>query len=80
MHNGDQNALPSWLYPKKYFNESLLSNFLFDNAIPLISTSLISISFLLLWKALLMMLFSPNIRLLVPFLYYEKKNIQNLLF
>ena len=46
--NGDQNALPSWLYPKKYFNESLLSNFLFDNAIPLISTSLISTGFLFL--------------------------------
>ena len=60
MHNGDGKALPSCLYSIKYLNESLLSDFLFDNAILLISTSLILIGFLFLWKALLMMLFSPK--------------------
>ena len=33
MHNGDGKALPSCLYPIKYLNESLLSDFLSDNAI-----------------------------------------------
>ena len=41
MHNGDGKAIPSCLYPIKYLNESLLIEFLSDNDIPLISTSLI---------------------------------------
>ena len=48
MHNGDGKALPSCLYPIKYLNESLLSDFLSDNATFLISTSLILIGFLFL--------------------------------
>ena len=60
MHNGDGKALPSCLYPIKYLNESLPYDLLSDDAILLISTSLILIGFLFLWKALLMMLFSPK--------------------
>ena len=60
VHNEDGKALPSCLYRIKYLNESLLSNFLSDNAILLISTSLILIAVLFLWKALLMMLLSPK--------------------
>ena len=45
MHNGDGKALPSCLYPIKNLNESLLSDFLSDNVILLISTSLILIGF-----------------------------------
>ena len=46
MHSGDGKALPSCLYPIKYLNESLPYDFLSDNAIFLISTSLILIGFL----------------------------------
>ena len=60
MNNGDGKALPSCLYPIYYLNESLPCDFLSDNGILLISTSLILIGFLLLWKVLLMMLFSPK--------------------
>ena len=45
MHNGDGKALPLCIYPITYLNESLLSDFLSDNAIILISTSLILIAF-----------------------------------
>ena len=45
MHNGDGKALPSCLYPLKYLNEFLPYGFLSDNAILLISTSLILIGF-----------------------------------
>ena len=46
-HNGDGKSLPSCLYPIKYLkNESLLSDFLSDNTILLISTLLILIAFL----------------------------------
>ena len=60
MHNGDGKALPSCLYSIKYLNESLLYDFLSDNTILLISTWLILIGFLFLWKALSMMLFPPQ--------------------
>ena len=75
MHNGDGKALPSCLYPIKYLNESLLSDFLSDNATFLISTSLILIGFLFLWKVLLMMLFSPKFTAfcLIFTLWKEKK-------
>ena len=46
MHNGDGKALPSCLNPIKNLFESLQSDFLSDNAILLISTSLILIDFL----------------------------------
>ena len=58
MHNGDGKALPSCLYPIKYLNESSLSDFLSDHAILSISTSLILMDLLFLWKALFMMSFS----------------------
>ena len=58
MHNEDGKALPSCLYPIKYFNESLLSDFLSDNAILSISTSLILMGFSFLWKTFFMMPFS----------------------
>ena len=45
IHNEDGKALPSCLYPIIYLNESLLSHFLSDNAILLISISLLLISF-----------------------------------
>ena len=48
MHNGDGKALPSCLYPIKYLNESLLSDFLSDNAILSTATSLILMGFLFL--------------------------------
>ena len=51
MHNGDGKALPSCLHPIKYLNESLLCDFLSDNAILLISTSLILIGFLFFMKS-----------------------------
>ena len=51
MHNGDGQALPSCLYPINYLNESLLSDVLSDNAILLISTSLILIGFLFFMKS-----------------------------
>ena len=72
--NGDGKTLPSCLYPMKYLNESLLCDFLSDNAILLISTSLILIGFLFLWKALLLIYFLWNLPLLAPFLYYKKKS------
>ena len=58
MHNEDGNVLPSCLYPIKYLNEFLLSDFLSDNAILSTSTSLILMFFLFLQKALIMMPFS----------------------
>ena len=73
MQNGDRKALLSCLYQIKYLNESLPYDFLSDNVLLLISTSLILIGFLLLWKALLMIYFLQNVRLLVPFLYNGKK-------
>ena len=48
MHNGDGKTLPSCLYPIKYLNESLLFDFLSDNAVLLISTLLILIDLLFL--------------------------------
>ena len=51
MHNGHGKALPSYLYTVKYLNESLQSDFLSDNAILLISTSLILIGFLFFMKS-----------------------------
>ena len=39
MHNGDGKALPSCLYPIKYLNVSLPYDYLFNDAILLISTS-----------------------------------------
>ena len=48
MHNADGNVLPSCLYPIKYLNEFLLSDFLSDNAILSTSTSLILMFFLFL--------------------------------
>ena len=60
MHNGDEKALPSGLYPIKYLSESLSYDFSSDNAILWISTLLILKGFLLFWKALLMMIFSPK--------------------
>ena len=51
-HNGDGKALPLCLYPIKYLNESLPYDFLWDNTISSISTSLILMSFLFLWKSL----------------------------
>ena len=47
MHKGDAKALPSCLDPIKYLNESLPYDFLSDDAILLISTSLILIGFLM---------------------------------
>ena len=47
MHKGDGKALPSCPYLIKYLNESLPYDFLSDNAILLISTSLILIGFLM---------------------------------
>ena len=35
MHNRDEKALPSYLYPIKYLNESLPYDFIADNAIAL---------------------------------------------
>ena len=48
MQNGDRKALLSCLYQIKYLNESLPYDFLSDNVLLLISTSLILIGFLLL--------------------------------
>ena len=72
-HNGDKKTLSSCLYPIKYLNDSLTYDFLPDNAILLISTLLILIGFLFLWKVLLICYFHWNVRCLVLFLYYEKK-------
>ena len=47
MYNGDGKALPSSLYPIKYLKKSLPYNFLSDNAVFLISTSLILIGLML---------------------------------
>ena len=47
MYNGDGKALPSCLYPIKYLKKSLPYNFLSDNAVFLISTSLILIGLML---------------------------------
>ena len=60
MHNKDGKPFPSCLYPMVYLNESLTYEFLSNNDIALISTSLILIGFLFLRKVLLMMLFSPK--------------------
>ena len=46
--DGDGKALASCLYPVNYLNESLLYDFLYDNAILLIFTSLILTGFLFL--------------------------------
>ena len=48
MHNGDGKVLPSCLYPIKYLNESLLYDFLSDNFILSISSSLILVDLLFL--------------------------------
>ena len=76
MHNGDEKTLPSCLYPIKYLNESLSYDFSSDNALLLISMSLILIGFLFLWKALLMMPFSPKYTAScsVSILWKEKKS------
>ena len=44
-HNGDGKALPLYLYPLKYLNESLSYGFLWNNTISSISTSLILMGF-----------------------------------
>ena len=59
-YNGDAKALPSCLYPIKNLNESLPYDFLSDYFILSISTSLILMGLLFLWKALFMMPFSPK--------------------
>ena len=59
-HDGDGKPLPLSLYPIKYLNESLLYDFLWNNTISSISTSLILMGVLFLWKSLLMMPFSPS--------------------
>ena len=40
-HNGDRKAVPLYLYPMKYLNESLLYETLWDNTIFTTSTPLI---------------------------------------
>ena len=60
MHDGDGKALPLCLYPIKYLNESIPFDFFRDNAISSISTSLILMGFLFLWKAPLMIPISPK--------------------
>ena len=74
--NGDGKELLSFLYPVKYFNESLPYDFLSDNAILLISTSLLLAVFLFLWKLLLIIPSPPSYTVLVPFFiqWEEKKS------
>ena len=45
LHNGNGTGLPLCLYPIKYLNESWTYDFLSDNVILLICTSLILIDF-----------------------------------
>ena len=59
-HNGDEKVLPSCLYPIDYLNESLRYDFLSDNFVLSISTSLILMGLLFLWKARFMMPFSSK--------------------
>ena len=81
MHNGDGKALPSCLYPIKYLNQSLSYDFLSNNAIPLISTSLTLTSFLFLWKAPLIIPFSPKYKASCSIFYtMKRKKVKNVLF
>ena len=59
-HNGDEKVLPSCLYPIDYLNESLRYDFLSDNFVLSMSTSLILMGLLFLWKARFMMRFSSK--------------------
>ena len=57
-HNDGGKVLALFLSPIKYLNESLPYDFFPDNFILSISTSLILMGLLFLWKSLLMMPFS----------------------
>ena len=81
MHNGDGKALPSCLYPIYYLNESLPCDFLSDNGILLISTSLILIGFLLLWKVLFNdAIFSEMYGFLLHFYIMKRKKANNIFY
>ena len=80
IHNGDGKALPLCLYPVKYLNESSIYDFLWDDTISSISASLILMGFIFLWKALLMMPFSPLYTASCSKSYTMKKKSQNIYF
>ena len=80
-HNGDGKVLSLCLYPIKYLNESLPYDFLSDNFILSLSTSLILMELLFLWKSLLMMPFSLK-QTATCYMFYtmKRKKSQNFLF
>ena len=78
-NNGDRKALPLCLYPIKYLSESLLYDFLYDNTISSIYTSLILMGYLFLWKSLLMIPFSSKYTASC-FMFYTIKRKKNQIF
>ena len=82
MHNGDGKVLTSCLYPIKYLNESLSSDFLSHNAILLISTLFLVFTyrfFVFMKSAFNDAIFSETNIFLLHF-YTMKKKSQNFFF
>ena len=76
IHYGAGKELPLCLYPIRYLNVSLLPyEFLSDNTILLISTSLIFLGLLFLWKAFLIISFSPKYKASCSILHTMKRYI-----